>query len=97
MNQTENSDLDNTLDSIARRVVAAKLETPAVFFLELHKPLKGVAHTLGLFLEPMAAPFFGIERVEKYRVIFEKEENIEKLISLIESFSIGNKPLGVSK
>lgn len=78
---------EDSLGKIADYIVNAKLETPALFFLEAHKPLSTVAHTAALALQPIAAPFFGVERVKTLQKVFEDRANIEKLMLMIEERS----------
>lgn len=85
--QQTNTQIDDSLKKIADYVIKAKLEVPALFFLETHKPLCTIAHTATLALQPIAAPFFGIERVQTIQKLFENRQNIEKLMQLIEARS----------
>ncbi len=81
----------NLLTPLARSIVTAQLEAPAVFFLELQKPVSGIFHTGLLLAEPIIGPLFGIERIKHFELLLSDRKNIECLISLIESFSNGNE------
>ena len=73
------------LKKVANAISRMKLEMPAVFFLEAHKPLTTLCHTASLFLQPIATPLFGAERVNGLVEILADKNSIDKLIELIES------------
>ena len=75
---------EKMLVAVADAIIKRKLSVPAVFFLELHKPISGILHIASLFLEPISAPFFGADKVKLLSDLLSKRENIEKLICLIE-------------
>ena len=52
-------DIQSAIDAAARRVAKMRLEVPAVFFLEMNKPLVTLYHTGALFLSPFASALFG--------------------------------------
>ncbi|MCB0345255.1 MAG: hypothetical protein KDD66_09050 [Bdellovibrionales bacterium] len=72
---------------IASRIVESGLETPAVFFLELHRPLGAVFYNTALLFTPAVAPLFGIDRVKTLQHLFAEPENIDLLLKLIEQYS----------
>ena len=84
---------------IARKLVDAGLEVPAVFFLELHRPFGTIFYNTALLLSPAAAPFFGTERVKTLQELFADGENIDLLLNEIErySFSKSNKTARISE
>ena len=75
---------DEMIDAFARKVVARRLETPAVFFLEAHKPLSFVASQSLLLGAPLLGAFFGFRNVNRWARILEERENVERLIKRIE-------------
>jgi hypothetical protein len=46
----------------------------------MHKPLAFVGANAAVALSPFLTPFFGYENVGKFSAIFQKRENIEKLL-----------------
>lgn len=72
------------IDRLARGVVERRLGVPALFFLEAHLPFVTIFHTLALFLEPIAIPFFGAERIHGFRSLLSDRRKIERLLERIE-------------
>ena len=81
------------LDSIATRIVALKLSTPAVLFLEMNKPLLGLANAACQMAHPFLVAIAGQTRANTLQQILESRENVEALISLIEEKSRGPDPI----
>ena len=79
------------IDALAKRVSELGLEMPAVFFLEMHKPFASLFYHTSLFFEPLAAPLFGTERYTQVKDFLSNRDNIEQLISSIETYSIAKK------
>jgi hypothetical protein len=69
---------------IAARIHQSGLITPAVFFLELTKPLSLIGSHAMIFFGPIINAFINTEGYYKAAEIFEKAENIELLIQEIE-------------
>ncbi|MHC4505054.1 MAG: hypothetical protein ACYTFI_17250 [Planctomycetota bacterium] len=82
-------DRDELIDSIARRVIARGLSTPATFFLEMHKPLCFFGSQLLLLGSPILGPFVGFGRLARFSSLIEKRENVELLLRRIEELSAG--------
>ncbi len=81
MSQTS---IDHTIDTLARRLVQLRFDTPAEFFLEAHFPLSTMFHTIGLLFEPIATPFVGDDRIRKVQTLFSDRENLSRLMQRIE-------------
>ena len=81
--------LETTLAQIADRIIALKLELPALLFLQLHLPLTTLAHTACLLCAPIASPLFGFERIKAVEELLSDRKNIERLIELIEKQNKG--------
>ena len=79
---------DELVEVVARRISAYQLEEPAIFFLEMHKPLAFLAGQSFLLASPLLAPFLGIERLEQISEVFSEPENVERLIQRIEELRI---------
>ena len=75
---------DLILNNCAERVCRLGLAVPAIFFLEMHKPLTGLAHSASVMAEPILGPLLGMHRVKDLSALLEERENVEKLIQLIE-------------
>jgi hypothetical protein len=83
---------DDLIEKIAQGVVKRGMQTPAILFLEMHKPLTFVASQSLVVSSPFIAPFVGIGNIQLAAKLIEKRENIELLIERIEELS--NLPSG---
>lgn len=75
------------IDAVARKVVQRRLEVPAVFFLEMNKPLSFIMGQSLLVAMPFLAPLLGIQRVEQLSQLLQDRENVDRLIERIEELS----------
>jgi len=83
---------NETIDRLADEVVKRGLQTPAVFFLESHKPLHYFGSMSMVGLSPFLIPFLGFDNVNNWSRIMAKRENIEMLINRIEERSAARPP-----
>lgn len=70
-----------------------KMETPAVFFIEAHKPLSGLAESLAVVLTPFLAPFMGLGNVQGYGRLLNDRSAIDRLLLALEDPSDPVKPV----
>ncbi|MGQ9698550.1 MAG: hypothetical protein ACUVRO_11230 [Armatimonadota bacterium] len=75
------------IDVVARKVVQRRLEVPAVFFLEMNKPLSFIMGQSLLVAMPFLAPILGIQRVQQLSQLLQERENVDRLIERIEELS----------
>jgi hypothetical protein len=78
---------DEIIDYLAQNVVRRKLQTPAIFFLELNKPMSTVASSMITFAQPTVGAFFGFKRMAEWAALLNERENVERLIQRIESLT----------
>ena len=78
---------DKLIDELARKVVSRRMETPAILFLEMHKPVTFLASQSILAASPFLVPLFGPEGVRRYVHLFRSRENVELLIRRIEDLA----------
>ena len=75
------------IEKIAEKIYQYKLEAPALILLETSKPISYIGTQLGkLYLTPLLPLLkddLGIP-TEKILTVFERRENIERLLQLIE-------------
>lgn len=76
------------IDEIAQKVVDKGMETPAVLFLEMNKPVSVIAGQSILAASPFLIPIFGAAGVRKYSQLLNNRDNVELLIERIEDLSI---------
>jgi hypothetical protein len=85
---------DEIIDYLANTVVRRKLQTPAIFFLELNKPISTVASNMVTFAQPTLGAFFGFKKMAEWAALLNERDNVERLIQRIESLTgSSGKPL----
>ncbi|MCC6484444.1 MAG: hypothetical protein IT209_06305 [Armatimonadetes bacterium] len=70
---------------IARRVVRLGLATPAILFLDMHRPLSRLAGQALLVASPVLAPVFGLDGVGEFSRLMYQDGGAERLIGHIEA------------
>ncbi len=78
---------DEVIERLAKKIAGRRLETPAVLFLDMHKPLSFVASQSLLVAMPFLAPFFGAQGVADLSKLLAERDNVETLIRRIEEMS----------
>ncbi len=73
------------LEKCATLLRERRLEAPAIFMLEMHKPLSTVVRESVRFFSPMLMPFLGAQNTARLISVLENPENIEQLLRLLES------------
>jgi hypothetical protein len=90
MAQETDIDVDELIEKVAKRIVDAKMEAPAILALEAARPLASIGSQMG---RVMVAPWFGIfgwntmNKVDNYMAIFEDKNNVKKLVQKIEDLA----------
>lgn len=72
------------IELIARAIVQRGLETPAIFLLEAHRPLRGLFLNVSVASAPFLALFAGAKNVERLQKVLESSGVVDKLIEAIE-------------
>ena len=72
------------LKNLAHRIINSGLITPAIFFLEIIKPMSLLGSHALIFLGPILNSFIQSEDYYRKIEVFEKPENIELLLEMIE-------------
>jgi hypothetical protein len=78
--EEEEALIERFVEEIRKR----KLETPAILFLESHKPLGGLAAQASIAFSPFLVPFLGFDNVNNYSRLLAKRENIEEMLRRLE-------------
>jgi len=81
---------EELVETFAHAIVRKGLATPAVFLLELHKPVAPLGSVLLLGAMPFLAPFVGFSTLERLALFVEERSNVERLIARIEELSRGD-------
>jgi len=79
---------EQMIEEVAQKIVNRGMETPAIMFLEMHKPVAFLASQTMLVASPVLAPVFGVEGIERYSRLFSTQENVERLIERIEELAL---------
>jgi hypothetical protein len=82
------------VDAVACRIVARRLETPTIMFLEIHKPLSFLASQATLVAMPLLAPLIGAQHTADLSKLLADRRGIDLLIDRIEEMAAerGNPP-----
>jgi hypothetical protein len=82
------------LDQIAAAVVRRRLGAPAVFFLEMNRPLAFLAGQATHVLVPFLAPLVGLGRMQEIARVLENRSSVDRLLERIERLESGTAPDG---
>ena len=85
--QVSDEERDEVIEKWAQKVAARGLETPAILFLEMHKPLSFFASQGLIITMPFLSAFVGPEVIAKYSRLLEDRQNVERLIQRIEELA----------
>jgi hypothetical protein len=88
--EVTSEDEDEMIKKVAQMIHKYGLDVPAILMIETFKPLSFVGANLGRFFVSPFLPTFGNNlgvRGEKFFEIFEKRENVEKLIKAVEDLT----------
>jgi hypothetical protein len=75
---------EEILDRIAAEVVRRGMVTPAVFFVELNRPLSFLAGQAAHVLFPFLAPLLGSGPARQLANLLEEPSNVDRLLDRIE-------------
>jgi hypothetical protein len=78
---------DALVERAARWICEKGLATPAIFLLEMHKPVAPLASMLMLGSMPFLGPFVGFGALERFALLAEDRGNVERLVARIEALS----------
>ena len=84
MSKSLNIDDKVFLTRMAEEVIARRLTTPSIFFLEMMKPLNFVSSQAMIFFGPIISAFVKTDGYYKAAEIFENHNSVEFLIQEIE-------------
>lgn len=76
---------DALLDKIANMIKKRRLETPAVLFLESHRPLANIGAHAGMAFSPFLVPFLGFDNVRDMTRLLQDRGNVDLLVDRIAS------------
>ncbi|MBL8088465.1 MAG: hypothetical protein JNM85_10410 [Chthonomonas sp.] len=76
---------EELLQKLASKIAAKRMETPAILFLEMHKPLGNVGAHAMIALSPFIIPFVGFDNVNDVSRLMSNRENWNRLIDLLDA------------
>jgi nitrogen-specific signal transduction histidine kinase len=72
------------LDYVAARIRRYGLELPATLFLEINRPLAGIAGQAAYVFTPLFGAFLGLDKVERYATLIGDRTALDELIDRLE-------------
>jgi hypothetical protein len=78
------------LDSFADGIVRRGLTVPAIFLLELHKPLTGIGHLVAEAFDPLTRCLLGSERAATVLKLLESRAHVEYVLTRLEMTARSN-------
>lgn len=75
---------EDPVEVLASKIAALHLETAAVFFLELSKPVSFMASQAMIFLGPLVQALFPGKDLKRFAALFEDRREVERLIRAVE-------------
>jgi len=72
------------LDGLVKAIAQRGLVVPAVFLLELHKPLVGIGRLAAEAFDPLTRCLVGSGRAEAVLKVLESRESVEYVIARLE-------------
>jgi hypothetical protein len=81
------ADRDALINRCARLVAERGLTTPAILFLEMHRPLGFLAGQSLILASGFLAPLFGPQRVQQLSRLLQSRDSVDRLIARIESLA----------
>tara|TARA_B100001094_G_scaffold167121_1_gene161735 strand:+ start:227 stop:547 length:321 start_codon:yes stop_codon:yes gene_type:complete len=81
------------IERVAEKIFKSGFVTPAIFFLEMTKPLALLGSHFLIFLGPVINAFIQSDKYYRSAQVFEEPKNIEKLLQVIEKLEFDSKKL----
>lgn len=72
------------LDFVTARVHKYGLEMPAILFLEINRPLAGLAGQAAYLFTPLFGAFLGLDKVERYASLIGDRSALDELINRLD-------------
>lgn len=77
-------DLEGNLQNLASAISNRRMGVPAIFLLEMYKPLTTAFHSAAIFSMPLVTMLVGTHLSNVLLQVLESRDLIEKLIQLLE-------------
>ena len=73
---------DRLIETVAAKVIGKRLETPAIFFLEMNRPLTFIAGQAALVASPLLGALVPPQDIEDFARLMEDRSNVDRLIEI---------------
>ena len=83
---------EELVEKAAQAIHKRGMETPAILFFEMHKPMAGLASQALVMFSPFIIPFTGFDNVNDYSRLIGRRSSVEKLLRRLEE--LRETPLG---
>jgi hypothetical protein len=84
MDPLEREEEERIISQVAGVIGKRKLETPAILFLEMHRPLANVGSHAVVAFAPFVAPFLGSDQTSEMSRLLATPGAVERLIQKLE-------------
>jgi hypothetical protein len=82
---------EELIENLSHGILKRGMEAPAIFALEMYKPLAGVLYNLSMAVFPMLTAVFGLDKVQEIIQIMRNPESVERLIQALENKNLREK------
>ena len=89
MTMTDDSRRSELVEKLAEAVARRGLRTPAIWLLEMHKPLGFLGAQALLFFQPLLGVMAGDDVVRDYAALLEDPTGVEHLLERLEQVETG--------
>jgi len=79
---------EQLIQDLAQGIVKRGMEAPAIFALEMYKPMAGVLYNFSIAVFPMLSAVLGLEKFKEAIQLMKSPELIEKLIISLEKTKV---------
>ncbi len=76
---------EELVKSVYDKIKQLNLETVALLFLEMHKPLNTLFYNSTIFFQPFVAPLLSPQRYKKLQLLLENKENVDVLVTMLKT------------
>lgn len=76
---------EELIQKLANQIIKRRMQTPAILFLEMHKPLANLAGHTTVAFSPFLIPFLGFQGVDDYSRLMKERRNWDRLIDVLDS------------
>lgn len=76
---------------ISESILSRRMQAPAIFALEMYKPMSGMLNSLIFAFYPFLTAVIGLDRYKEAIELFRSPESIEKLLLSLEGKTQDNK------